>query len=207
MHYRRPCIADTSPGSTHQGGVVRALERAMEASEATTNPPAADRCPAKRSGHAVSRGHDGRGERPTRGRGQPRPTPDVTRPAHQQTPHSEEPHRQDANVQWQSVLVAGWVRGTQRVQRHEAVAATRCRRAAGGRGDAVHERPREPGGGDGDDRPGEEILHHTRPTAIGSPTSPTRCRPDRRARHRSTPAPSCRQTPPPATPTTRSRGR
>ena len=28
-------------------------------SEATTNPPAADRCPAKREQHRVSRGHDG----------------------------------------------------------------------------------------------------------------------------------------------------
>jgi len=52
-----------------QRGAAHALERAMGASAATTNPPAADRCPAKRSGHAVSRGLGGRDERPARGRG------------------------------------------------------------------------------------------------------------------------------------------
>jgi hypothetical protein len=52
-----------------QRGSAHALELAMGASAATTNPPTADRCPAKRSGHAVSRGREGRDECPTRGRG------------------------------------------------------------------------------------------------------------------------------------------
>ena len=44
---------------------------AMGASAATTNPHAADRCPAKRSGHAESRGLEGRRERPATGMGSP----------------------------------------------------------------------------------------------------------------------------------------
>jgi hypothetical protein len=70
------CPRVTSDGAAHThppdqrtagGGARCPGSRAMGASEATTNPPAADRCPAKRSGHAVSRGHDGRGERPATG--------------------------------------------------------------------------------------------------------------------------------------------
>ena len=46
--------------------------RAMGASAATTNPPAAHRCPAKRSGHAMSGCHDGIRECPATGHGQSR---------------------------------------------------------------------------------------------------------------------------------------
>jgi hypothetical protein len=62
---RRPANSPAPACSdlTLRGGADRALERAMGASEARM---------AKRSGHAVSRGHDGRGERPTRGHGRPR---------------------------------------------------------------------------------------------------------------------------------------
>jgi hypothetical protein len=46
--------------------------RAMGASAGTTNPPLADRCPPKRSGHAESGCHEGIRERPATGHGQPR---------------------------------------------------------------------------------------------------------------------------------------
>jgi len=55
-----------------QRGAARALVQALLTSAATTNPPAADRCPAKRSQHRASAGQDARSERPATGHGQPR---------------------------------------------------------------------------------------------------------------------------------------
>ncbi len=49
-----------------------AREPALSTSGATTNPPAADRCPAERSRHRASEAQDGRSERPATGHGQPR---------------------------------------------------------------------------------------------------------------------------------------